>query len=287
MKSDEIQLLFATSLETYAPVEGQPSDPDLSTLWETLTTLLLPIAYNGKKGIHNLVGFIMDEDAYKARHCVNFPMPSRPAIYDVDIPIDAANAVRFRRDASHTAKKEDYRLIAAAKRESSKFILAVVEDTWVRELRDPNIFYTAVKPRSLLAQLQAMCVGLHATDVLNIQNHMQAYHEDMEGIPTYIHKLEESQKQSNRACNPITDPTLLLFSANAMLRTDRFLRENEIWEDLPGADRMWVRRNSIDRKADMADKVKKAAQGRQYHFGAHGAFNKVPDPEEPEAMQQL
>ena len=60
MKSDEIQSLFATAIETYAPVKGQPSDPDLSTLQETLTALLLPIAYDGKKGVHNLVGLIMN-----------------------------------------------------------------------------------------------------------------------------------------------------------------------------------------------------------------------------------
>ena len=172
MKSDEIQSLFTTDLKTYVPVEGQPSDPDLSTLQETLTTLLLTISYDGEKGIHNLVGLIMDEDAYKTRHGENFQTPSRPAIYDVHIPIDASNAVRVRCEAAHTAKKEDYRLFDAAERESSKFILAVVEDTWVRELRDPDLFYTAVKPRALLAHLQDMCVGLHATDVLNLQNEM-------------------------------------------------------------------------------------------------------------------
>ena len=168
----------------------------------------------------------MDEDAYRAGHGANFPTPSRPAIYDVNIPIDASNAVRFRREATHTSKKEDYQLFAAAERESSKFILAVVKDTWVRELRDPDIFYTAVKPRELLKHLQAMCVGLHATDVMNLQNEIQTYHEDMEGIPAYINKLEDAQKQSNRAGNPITDPTLLLFAANAMLRTDRFPQSN-------------------------------------------------------------
>ena len=97
-------------------------------------------------------------------------MPARPAIYDVEIPINETNAVQSRREAAHTSKKEYYRLFAAAKSESAKFILAVVEDTWVRELRDPDLFYTAVKPRSLLAHLQTLCVGLHATDVLNIQN---------------------------------------------------------------------------------------------------------------------
>ena len=103
MKSDEIQSLFTTAIETYAPVKGQPSDPDLSTLWETLTALLLPIVYDGEKGIHNLVGIVMNEDAYKTRYSANFPTPTRPAIYDVKIPIDATNAVRACREASHTA----------------------------------------------------------------------------------------------------------------------------------------------------------------------------------------
>ena len=82
----------------------------------------------------------MDEEDYRARHGANFPTPSRPAIYNFDIPIDTSNAVRVCRKAANTDKKEDYRIFAAAERESSKFILAVVEDTWVRELRDPDLF---------------------------------------------------------------------------------------------------------------------------------------------------
>ena len=58
---------------------------------------------------------------------------------------------------------------------------------------------------------------------------MQSYNEDMEEIPDYINKLENAQKQSTRSGNLITDPTLLLFASNAMLRTNRFPRENEIW----------------------------------------------------------
>ena len=124
----------------------------------------------------------MNEGAYKKRHVANFPTPKLPAIYNVNIPIDATN-VQARLNAAHTAKKEDYQLFAAADCETSKFILAVVKDTWVSKLRDPDLFYTAVKPRTLLDHLQSMCVGLHATDVLNLQHEKQTYHEDMEGIP--------------------------------------------------------------------------------------------------------
>ena len=107
MKSDKVQSLFPKKLETYAPVEGQPSVLDLFSLREILTTLLLPIGYDGKKGIHNLFGLIMNEDAYRARHGSKFLTPSCLAIYNVDIPIDASNSVWVRRKAAHTAKRED------------------------------------------------------------------------------------------------------------------------------------------------------------------------------------
>ena len=89
---------------------------------------------------------MMNEDAYKTRYGANFLMPAWPAIYDAETPIDGTNAMRARREAAHTAKKEDYRLFAAAKRESTKFILAVFKDMLVRKSRDPDPFYTAVKP---------------------------------------------------------------------------------------------------------------------------------------------
>ena len=78
----------------------------------------------------------------------------------------------------------------------------------------------------------------------------------MEGIPEYINKLEDAQKQSNRVGNPITYPTLLLFTANDMLLTDRFPRSNEILEELDSSNRNWFRWKAIYRKADMAEKVK-------------------------------
>ena len=46
-----------------------------SSLREMITNLLLPIAYDGENGVHNLVGLIMNEDAYKERHGANFPTP--------------------------------------------------------------------------------------------------------------------------------------------------------------------------------------------------------------------
>ena len=92
---------------------------------------------------------------------------------------------------------------------------------------------------------------------------MQTYDEDIDVIPNYINKLEDTQKQTNQAGNPITDHTLFLFVANAMLRTYRFPRANEKWEELASSNRNWTKWKTIYRKADMTEKVKKTALGRK------------------------
>ena len=85
-------------------------------------------------------------------------------------------------------------MYVSACRETSKFILAIVEDTWVRELRDPDIFYAAVLPRDLLDHLQLLYGRLHALDVLALQNDMQRYNLNSKGMPEYINTLEDAHK---------------------------------------------------------------------------------------------
>ena len=55
----------------------------------------------------------------------------------------------------------------------------------------------------------------------------------MEGIPEYVNALEDVQKRSKRAGNPITEETLLIIATNTMILAERFSRADEIWEDLP------------------------------------------------------
>ena len=46
-----------------------------------------------EKGIHNLMGLVMDKDDYKQRYCAKFPTPTKPAVYDEKIPNKATKVV--------------------------------------------------------------------------------------------------------------------------------------------------------------------------------------------------
>ena len=108
-------------------------------------------------------------------------------------------------------------------------MLAVVADTWVRELRDPDTIYTEVDPQYLFANLQAGCTVRHTLDLLALHNEMQRYHLKVKGIPKYINMFEDAQRQAGRAGHTITDETLLLFASTAMLTSKIFPRENDDW----------------------------------------------------------
>ena len=114
--------------------------------------------------------------AYLKRYGEAFPKPTRVRAYDLEIYDNATAVVRARLEAAHKARRADRATYDTARRETTQFVLAVVADTRVRELRDPETIYTEVDPRDLLAHLQAGCTGRHALDLLALHNEMQRYH---------------------------------------------------------------------------------------------------------------
>ena len=93
----------------------------------------------------------------------------------------------------------DYKLFSKAKLEARELILHTVDEAWVLKLKDEETLFTQVTPRKLLDHLQPIYGGLHAIDVLALQNEMQEYQKDTEGILKYINALEAAQKNPSLA----------------------------------------------------------------------------------------
>ena len=278
---EEIHTLFAEALAAFEPIVGQPTDTDLFRLREVLSPLLLNIPYdmvNG--GADNMVGIIMPKATYVSIYDREFTRPKPLKAYDDGIDEKASNVVRARAENLHKARLADYANYVAAERNTRDFILRVVEDTWVRELRDANTFYTRVLAFALLDHLQTTCGGLHALDILALLNRMQGFHKEEPGIPEYLNLLEDAQKTSVRASqygttDPIQDGTLLSIATNAMLSTAQFPRANDEWEDLPRTEQTWAKWKAHYREAAKKEKVKlRVAEGAD--FGAAHQAAQVP-----------
>ena len=215
MTPDEIVSKFSVALDNFEPITDHPSDSDLTRLREAIAPLLLQIPYDETGGVHNLIGIVWAKPAYLKRYGKAFPEPTRVGAYNLEIDDDATAVVRARLEAAHKARRADRATYDTARRETTQFVLAVVADTWVREIRDPETIYTEVDPRDLLAHLQAGCTGRHALDLLVLHNEMQRYHLEVEAIPKYINMLEDAQRQTGRAGRAISDETLLLFGSGS------------------------------------------------------------------------
>ena len=77
MVPEEIVAKFAHSLNNFEPIDGQPSDSDLTRLREAVAPLLLHILYDENGAVHNIIGVNRPEAAYVSRYGAAFPKPTR------------------------------------------------------------------------------------------------------------------------------------------------------------------------------------------------------------------
>ena len=118
---------------------------------------------------HNLSGVILPseryEQIYKNRAYV---IPPFITLYDDTIDKDATRLEINRASGKHKARQNDRQLYKTADTACRSFIMAVVDDTWYKELEDPDTFYTKVTALKLLDHLIEFRAGLHTVDAVDI-----------------------------------------------------------------------------------------------------------------------
>ena len=192
MSPEEIVAKFAEALELLDPIEGQPSVRNLTEIAEVLTQLLLQTPFDETDGKDNLVGIINSTTTYRSRYGQAFVVPKRVGAYNETKADDAKAAVRAKMEVKNKARRVYRSMYEMARQETVHFILLVVEDTWVQELRDAVKFYTNVEPWALITHLQRHATGQHAFDLLALMDHVRQYHLEHEGVPEYINELEDA-----------------------------------------------------------------------------------------------
>ena len=155
----KIQASFATLLETYEPIIDQPTNKDLNWLEFSAVGVLAPISFDEELGKHNLMGLLLSSNDYKSCHngYTFWNYETFLAIYDDNIAADASSGVCVKAESKHQAKLNNWRIFDCARQELRAFIIASVEDTWIRELRDSVKGYSQIKPKDMLTHLWALC----------------------------------------------------------------------------------------------------------------------------------
>jgi hypothetical protein len=145
MTPKAITSALAAAQVLFFPIDGQPSDNDLVRLSDANMPILLKVTYDRVNGVHNLWGLVASADCYLHHYGAPFVCPATcPACYDPAITVEASCIDRVCTKTAWAVLIQDYKAYEATERGVKVFIEAVVNNTWIRDLRNPETFYSNV-----------------------------------------------------------------------------------------------------------------------------------------------
>jgi len=232
---------LAAAQALFLPINGQPSDNNLVHLSDAILPILLKATYDCVNGIHNLWGLVASVDCYLHHYGASFVCPAtRPACYDPAISAEASCVNQMCAKTAWAALLQDYEAYEATEHGIKVFIKAVVNDMWICNLRNPEMFYSNVTALAIFNHLCERSGGLHALDMVSLTIQMSKYYEGTLDIPKYIFLLEDAQRKAARACLPVTNQTLTVLASTTLLAANTFPCTTELWEELDPANKTWA-----------------------------------------------
>ena len=123
--------------------------------------------------------------------------------------------------------------------------MAVVDETWYKDLEDPDTFYTKVTDLKLLDHLTEFCLGIHTVDAVDIPQVMKTLFSDAEEIPQFITSMETAQRKSKRAKIVIDNEYLQAVELKSLLQSGEYDTETREWSKLPEDKQTWAEWKTI------------------------------------------
>ena len=164
---DEISTAFAAA-DTFEPVVGAPTNVNVERIWCAVVKLIHIFHYHEKHD--SLSGLTKPEAKYTSRfgHVFDRLGDIITNDYNPNMPSDPNNQDMRKKEGILKAQKSRAILVAISDAEAHRFILAVMEETWVIYIEDLDTYYNEVTARQLLDHLAKNCNGLNNTDVVDI-----------------------------------------------------------------------------------------------------------------------
>ena len=118
--------------------------------------------------------------------------------------------------------------------------MAFFDETWYKELEDPDTFYTKVTALKLLDHLTEFCAGLHTVDAVDIPQLMKTLYKYSDGAPQFINAVEAAQRKSKREKLVINNKYLHAVALKSLLQSGEYETETREWSKLPEDEQTWA-----------------------------------------------
>ena len=153
-------------------------------------------------------------------------------------------------------------------RRTKKFIMDVVDETWYKELEDPETFYTNVTAIKIFEHLTKLCLGIHTMGAIYIPKLMKTIFTNAEVISQFINLMEAAHQKSKRAKLEIQDECMHDVALKFLIKYCDYETETREWSKIPNDQQTWMAWKTTFRDAYVAKWRDKAVrQGKEKTFG--------------------
>ena len=240
-KLDDLTLTIQKATEGFTEIVDRPTDNDLIKICQLLVPVLMKTKYDDLILTHNLSGVILPSERYQQIYKKgDYLTPPVIALYDETIEKYATIIEVHRAESKHEARRNDQHLYKTADNACRILIMALVYETWYKEIEDPGNFYTKVTDLKLLNQLTEFCAGLHTVDAVNIPQLMKSLYKDSDGVPQFINAMEAAQRKPKRAKLVIKYEYLHAVALKSLLQSGDYETETSEWSKLPEDKKPWA-----------------------------------------------
>ena len=191
-KLAELSLAIQKATEMFIVIVDRLTDNDLIKIRKLLVPVLMKTTYDELTLQHNLSGVILPAESYEQIYKNGaYAIPYVIPLYDDNIDKDATRLEINCAEGKHESRRNDRQLYETANNACRSFIMTVVDETWYKELEDPNTFYTKVTALKLLEHLTEFCAGIHTVDAVYIPQLVKEIYKESDGVPQFINTMRQ------------------------------------------------------------------------------------------------
>ena len=228
-------------MEGFTAIVYQPNNTNIIGIQQLLLPILMKTKYDDLTLTHNLSRVIIKTYRYKHIYLKGaYSNPPVIALYDDTINWDKTRTEFHQAKGKHEAKKNNRALYKTAETACNIFIMEVVDETWYKELEDPDTLYTNVTDLKLVDHLSDFFSGLHTVNAMDIPQLMKKLFTNADVIPQFINTMEAAQRKSKRAKPVIQDKYMHAVALKLLLKSGEYEIETRKWPKIPDDQQTWT-----------------------------------------------
>jgi hypothetical protein len=224
---------------TIMPIVGQPTYETLAEVHLKLNTNAASVQSHLGNGLLGLLYLTVSPAVYNTQSAVNFTPPANPGPSPI-IPANSTGPQIADIRRQHDIATALYKQYDATDKALKSLLIAAVDDTYVRSLRDKYIGYANVTTLMMLKHLYDSYARISEGDLEENDARMKADYDVNQPIEVLIDQIDDTVDMAAAAENPYTPEQVVTIAYTLVFKTGMFADDCKLWRRQATNTKTWT-----------------------------------------------